>query len=49
MGSRKIELLYYDCRGLSNEKHVYEFEKTLDKIKWDIVGISGVRKRAGVD
>ncbi len=30
---------------MSNEERLYEFERALDKIKWDTVGISEVRKQ----
>ncbi len=44
-----MELLYYNCRGLSNKECLYEFETTLDKIKWDIVDISEEKTGGGID
>ena len=41
-----LEVLYYNARGLANEERLLEFEESLKKVRWDILGIAEVR-RAG--
>ncbi len=36
-------LFYNNCRGLTNEERMYEFESAIKKINWDIVGLSEIR------
>ena len=36
--------MHYNTRGLASEERLHEFEIVLDKIDWDIVGLSEVRK-----
>lgn len=36
-------ILYFNCRGLENEDRIYELKKALDKIEWDLIGLSEVR------
>ncbi len=40
-----LRVLHYNCRGLTNEERMTEFETALDKIKWDVVGTSEIRKQ----
>lgn len=35
---------YYNCRGMAGEERVIEFENALQKINWNIVGLSEVRR-----
>lgn len=39
----KLDILYYNCRGLANEARVYEFEKAVEKLRWDIIGLAETR------
>lgn len=40
----KLEVLYYNTRGLANEDRLVEFETALEKVRWNIVGTSEVCK-----
>ncbi len=40
----KMEILHFNCRGWNNEERMYEFEKSVEKIKYDIIGLSEIRK-----
>ncbi len=42
-----INILHYNCQGLTGEGRILELEKALEKIRWDIVSISEM-KREGV-
>ncbi len=42
--SNKLEILHFNCRGLASEERIYELEKALDKIRWDIIGLLEVRR-----
>ncbi len=42
--SYKLNILYYNCQGLATEERLYELEKALENVKWDILGISEVRR-----
>ena len=35
----------FNCRSLSNESRLAELEQELSKIKWDIIGLSEVRRK----
>lgn len=39
-----LKIIHYNCQGIANEERVYEFERELGKIKWDIIGISETRR-----
>jgi len=39
-----LDICHFNCRGLANEPRIYELEQALSKIKFDIVGLSEVRK-----
>ena len=41
----ELNLCYFNCRGMASEERVYEFERAIEKIKWDIIGLSAVRKK----
>ncbi len=36
----KLRILHYNCRGKANKERLYEFEKGLEKINWDSVGLN---------
>ena len=40
----ELQILYYNCRGLANEERLVEFERALEGIKWNIVGLTEVRR-----
>lgn len=40
-----LKILYYNCQGLASEERLYKLEKSLDKIKWDIIGLSEVKRK----
>ena len=40
-----LEVLYYNARGLANKQRLIEFELVLQKVRWDIVGLSEVRRK----
>ena len=40
-----LDLFYYNCRGMVREERLVEFENALQNIKWDIVGLSVIRKK----
>lgn len=39
-----MNIHYYNCRGMAGEDRLIEFENALQKIKWDVVGLSEVRR-----
>ncbi len=39
-----MEILFYNWRNLTNEKRIYEFEKSVEKIKNDIIGLLEIIK-----
>ncbi len=41
----KINILHFNCRGLATEERLYQFEKNLENVKWDIVGLGEVRRK----
>ncbi len=41
---QELKILYYNCRGLANDDRLYLFEREVEKIRWDIIGISEVRR-----
>ena len=41
---RELNILHFNCRGLANEERVQEFENALQSVKWDIIGLSEVRR-----
>lgn len=40
----KLQVLHFNCRGLSDTARIYEFEEAIKNIKWDVIGISETRK-----
>lgn len=41
----ELKILHFNCRGLTSEERLWEFENELNKIKWEIVGLAEVRKK----
>ncbi len=37
-------MAHFNCRGIANEERMWKLETALDKIKWDTISISEVRK-----
>jgi len=40
----KLQVLHFNCRGLADKARMYEFEKAVKNIKWDVIGISEIRR-----
>ena len=40
----KLQVLHFNSRGFADNTRLYEFEKELGKLKWDIIGISETRR-----
>ena len=40
-----LDLFCYNCRGMVREERLVEFENALQNIKWDIVGLSVIRRK----
>ncbi len=40
----QLDLLYYNCRGVSGEDRLQVLENETKKIKWDIIGLAEVRR-----
>ncbi len=49
MRSFNLNLLYFNCRELLNKDRLYLLEKEVDKIKWDIIVLTEVRRLGGRD
>ena len=41
----RLEIATFNCRSLSNEARLQELEEELKFIKWDIIGLSEVRRK----
>ncbi len=41
---KTLNISHYNCLGSANEDQLYEFERGIQKIKWDIVGLVEVRR-----
>ena len=39
-----MKICTYNARTLSSDEKIHELQEELDKIKWDVVGISEVRR-----
>ena len=39
-----LDVLHYNCRSLASEVRMNEIEEALKEIKWDIVGLSEIRR-----
>lgn len=44
-GGKKLKILHFNCKGFVNVDRLYELGKASDKIEWDLIGLSEVRKR----
>ena len=43
--NEELEILFYNCRGLANEERLCEMENAIEKVRWDIIGLSEVRRK----
>ncbi len=41
---KNLKIITFNCRGLASKKRMYEFEQTCNKINYDIIGLSEIRK-----
>lgn len=50
-GDKKAEndlrIIHYNCRGVASEDRLVELETALTRVKWDIMGISEVKRLGG--
>ena len=42
--NQKLNIIHFNCRGIGCEERLYELEKSFEKVKWDVIGLSEVRK-----
>jgi len=40
-----LEILHYNCRSLATQDRMHEFETALGEIRWDIIGLSEIRRK----
>ncbi len=40
-----LNLVYFNCRGLASGERIYEFEQEINNIKWDVIGLSEIRRK----
>ena len=41
---KNLKILYFNCQGLANETRLYELENALQSTKYDIIGLSEIKR-----
>lgn len=41
---KALNICTFNCRSLASESKMYELDQALNSIKWDIIGLSEVRR-----